>query len=155
VNDLAKQYEWTRSWFEYTNGQTYNSNGWAIAAAFAIFIFVMKDAKDQLMVWFGVGAAVLLVVFAGLTAAGWAGERDAAYENLIQLEAGHWAIVSQDPAQPSQTLRTGSFGSCPLKWTIDALTLGIAAGFLVGGWLRLRSLPRRGTLGQSERSSEP
>jgi len=65
VNPFDKQYEWTRDWFEYTNGKTYNSNGWAIAAAFAIFIFVMKDAKDKLLVRFGVGASVLLVVFRG------------------------------------------------------------------------------------------
>jgi hypothetical protein len=149
VNDLAKQYEWTRSWFEYTNGQTYNSNGWAIAAAFAIFIFVMKDATDKLLVRFGVGASVLLVVFAGLTAAGWASERDAAYWNLIHLETehppdekAHRLIVSQDPGKDSQTQRAGAFGWWPLKWTIYGLTFGIAAGFFVGGWLRLRSMPK-------------
>jgi len=28
-----------------------NSNGWAIAAAFAIFNFAMKEAKDKLLEW--------------------------------------------------------------------------------------------------------
>ncbi len=49
MDDLfTQQYNSTRSWFEYANGQTYNANGWAIAAAFAIFVYVMKDAKDPL-----------------------------------------------------------------------------------------------------------
>jgi hypothetical protein len=146
------EYELTRSWFEYTNGQTYNANGWAIAAAFAIFVYVMKDAKDRLLIVFGVAASVLLVVFAGLTAAGWANERDAAYDNLVRLETGHRLIVSQDPDHSSrdpakpQTQRPGTFGSWPLKLTLYVLTFAIAFALMLGGGYRFKSLPsgRRG-----------
>jgi len=94
---------------------------------------------------------VVLVVFAGLTAAGLASERVAAYWNLIHLETehppaekGHRLIVSQDTGKDSQRQRTGAFGWWRLKWTIYGLTFGIAAGFCVGGRLRLRSMPNDG-----------
>jgi hypothetical protein len=146
---FAKQYEWTRSWFEFTNAQTYNSNGWAIAAAFAIFIYVMKDAKDRLMVSFGTLSAAFLVMFAGATAAGWAEERDAAYKNLLQLEdTGHRLIVSQDPQNaPQGPQRTGDFGSRPLDVTIHWLMYGVAASFVVGGAIRWDSLSKRPSKG--------
>jgi hypothetical protein len=44
VDDPVQYYDSTRSWFEYTNGQAYGGSAWAVGAAFAIFIYVMKDA---------------------------------------------------------------------------------------------------------------
>ncbi len=149
MDDIASQYQSTRTWFEYANGQAYNSNGWAIAAAFAIFIYVMKDAKDRLMVGFGTVAAVFLVLFSGLTAAGWAKERDAAYSNLVQLEAGHRLIVSQDPTTaPQGRQRTGTFGSFPLDCTIYTITFLVAAGLACGGLFRCRSVGKREIAGE-------
>jgi hypothetical protein len=138
-----KTYEWTRSWFEYANQQTYGANGWAIAAAFGIFVYVMKDAADRLLVIFGVGAAVLLVVFAGWTAAGWGSERDAAFQNLLQLEDEHRPIVSQDPEGPPQQRRAGTFGTRPISRTIKFLTGVIVLAFVVGGVLRFFSIPAK------------
>ena len=45
---LANQYEWTRSWFEFTNAQAYNSNGWAIAAAAKPTLNVMSRSLPTL-----------------------------------------------------------------------------------------------------------
>jgi hypothetical protein len=139
--DPATTYQKALDWFEYANGQTYGSNGWAIAAAFGIFIYVMKDAADRLLVVFGVGAAVLLVVFAGCTAAGCGKELDAAFQNLLRLEKQQEIlVVSQDPDAKDPARRSGSFGSIPIGNTIYLLTGCIAAGFVLGGWLRIRSI---------------
>ncbi len=91
------------------------------------------------MRWSGIAAAALLVSFAGVTAAGWAAERDAAYKNLVQLETGHRLIVSQKPDSEPQTVRSGTFGAIALEDTIYVITFAVVAGFVLGGFLRARS----------------